>query len=167
MTATEPTTRLHYRPATEGDQLLVTAYFSRMLRELEPLGHDILPTEDNVAYFWGEVFEPALKSGEHGIYIAFAQDDPIGCTFFLPEQTVLDTPRKRAIAYGIWVEPDWRRLGVALRLQMHAHGRLCELGYEELVSNVVANNAAGLGSAQAAGAQVVGFMTSVRLKGAE
>jgi RimJ/RimL family protein N-acetyltransferase len=152
--------------ATEADLAEVVGAFLEMLRELAPLGHDVLPTRHNAAWFGAHVFEPALSDGDHGIVIARDNDGQlIGCTFFTPERTDLQVTPGRVIAHGIWVSPEWRGQGIALLLQDIAHASLRTLGYTQLISNVVAGNEAGLKSAQKAGAQVSGYMTTVYLGG--
>ena len=163
---TDTTTSFTHAFATEADLTDVCVAFYAMLAELAPLGHDVLPTKRNAAWFGTNVFGPALDDGDHGIVLARDDDGAcIGCTFFTPERSELELTPGRAIAHGIWVAPEWRREGLALLLQDVAHQRLRELGYTQLISNVVAGNVAGLKSAQKAGAQITGYMTTVYLGG--
>lgn len=166
MTLTSPTPTFTTALATTDDLTDVCTAFHSMLHDLAPLGHDVLPTRHNVAWFAANIFEPALQGEDHGIYLARSDaGECIGCTFFTPDPTPLDTPVGRVTAHGIWIHPDHRRQGLALLLQDEAHQHLRQLGYTSLVSNVVAGNIPGLASAKAAGARVTGFMTTVELGG--
>ena len=160
----EETPPVHYRLATTSDELHIITMFSAMLRELEPLGHDVLPTDRNIDIFWNHIFQKAILEKRHGIVLAIAGDQPVACSFFTPDYNDIDTPPGRAVAHGIWVYPEYRRQNIAYHLQAIAHGRLKELGFNKLVSVVVKRNEAGLGSALAGGAQVIGYMTSVNLE---
>lgn len=155
---------VRYRLATPADELHIITTFSKMLRELEPLGHNILPTDRNIDLFWQHIFAPALERDEHGIVVAFTEGECIGATFFTTESTKLDVTHRLATAHGAWVAPEHRQQGIAKRMQDIAHRRLADLGYERLISTVVNANKAGLRSAQAAGAEVIGYFTSVNLE---
>lgn len=155
--------RVTYRVATPADELHVVTLFSRMLTELEPLGHDVLPTEANIDYFWEFVFLPALDKGTHGIILAFVDGDCVGATFFTPEFQELDVRGKRAIAHGQYVLPEHRRNGISWSMQQMAHSRLSKLGYTSLISCVMHDNVAGQRAAQEAGAVITGYLTTVNL----
>lgn len=159
------TTDVTYRLATPYDLPDIMHLFTQMLLELAKVSHDVLPTERNLVVFSDQVFAPALERDEHGIVLAESGLDAIGATFFTPEFVVLESKGKRAVAHGIYVEPHTRNQGIARHLQAIAHARLQDLGYTSLVSVVMEHNKAGLASAQAAGARVVGYYTSVDLKG--
>src|ERR1043165_217657 len=113
-------TSTYNRPATLEDELHLLTCFSKMLRELEPLGHDILPTDHNLDFFWDQIFAPALDTGEHGIMLALADTEVVGASFFAPARSQVDVPPGRAIAYGLWVDPEWRRQGIAKGLHAAA-----------------------------------------------
>lgn len=152
----------HYRLATLQDELHLLTLFSRMLRELAQVGHNILPTEHNIDTFT-QLFMDAILVDEHGIVLAFAGNECIGATFFTPDVSGVDTPGRVAVAHGTYVSPDWRKQGVAQAMQRMAHSHLSQLGYTKLVSVVMKDNEAGLKSALAVGAHVVGHFTSVNL----
>lgn len=162
---TELVTKLTYRLAQPIDLAAVISLFGEMLVELEPLGHDILPTPRNIVTFADYVFAPALESDQHGVVLAVVGHDVIGASFFTPEPLHLDTPGKRAMAHGIYVHPTYRGQSIARKLQAIAHARLQDLGFTDLISMVVVANQAGLASAKAGGATITGYMTSVSLKG--
>jgi hypothetical protein len=161
VTATEQD--ITYKFAGEGDDLRVIRSFSAMLKELAELGHDVLPTEANLDFFWEFVFEPAIRSGKHGIVLAIDDHDCVGALFIVPERSRIQTPENRAIAHGAWVDPTHRKLGIALKMQEMSHARMKELGYTQVISAVVSENAAGLASCRRAGAKITGFVTTVYL----
>lgn len=152
-----------YRLATPDDELHVITAFSAMLRELEPLGHDVLPTEGNVTLYWHRVFEPALHRNQHGIVLAFSGETCVGAILITPYTGVAETLPHTAIAYGEYVHPGYRRQGIGLHLQELSFERLRELGYVRVTSTIVADNVAGLHSHKKAGARVTGVVTTVDL----
>lgn len=156
-------TTIIYRLARAEDELHLTTLFSRMLRELEEVGHNIPPTEHNILLFT-TLFMGAIERGEHGIALAFTSGECIGATFFLPDTSGLEMVGKLAVAHGAYVTPEWRGRGVAKRLQSLAHTHLANFGYTSLVSVVMKGNTAGLASATAAGAEVTGHYTNVNLQ---
>lgn len=149
--------------AGDGDDLRVTRSFLAMLRELELLGHDVLATDKNVDLFWEHIFEPSIRKQDHGIVLAVHDHECIGALFIVPELTRVQTPGRRAIAHGAWVDPSFRRRGIALQMQEMSHARMKELGYRSVLSTVLSENTAGLASCRKAGAIITGFSTVVYL----
>lgn len=156
-----------YRLATPADELHILTAFSKMLRELEQYGHDILPTDENVDFFTARIFLPALSDNKHGIVLAFNGDECIGAILSTPEKTPVHTTPNRCVCYGEWVHPDWRRNGIGVKLQQVSYARLKELGFTSLVSNVLKMNVSGLRSHLKAGAEIIGYVTQVDLKAFE
>lgn len=161
MTSTETT--ISYRAAGLDDLAEIVSLFGRMLQDLQPLGHDILPTERNIVLCADHIFAPALLSDNHGIVLAMDGSEIVGASFFVPDQTPFQVKGKRSVAYGIWVDPGYRKRGIALALQEIAHNRLKERGFDSLISVVVYNNKAGLASCRKAGAKITGYFTTVYL----
>lgn len=155
-----------YRPATLEDELHLTTVFSRMLRELEPMGHSILPTEHNLDVF-DELFLRAIVLDKHGIVLAFTGGQCIGGVFSVSDPSGLDTAGKLAVNCGVWVDPAWRRQGVATRLQALSHTRLRRSGFKQVVSTVLKTNEAGFRAAIVAGAEVTSYYTTTNLQEAE
>jgi GNAT superfamily N-acetyltransferase len=116
-----------------------------MLRELEPLGHDILPTCHNVDLLYDNYFLPALTAGEHGLVLATIEGGCIGAVFMVPERGVLEVPKDRAIDWGCYVVPAYRRQGVATELRQMAMRQLRRAGIKQVVTNILTRNKAGLG----------------------
>lgn len=152
-----------FKLAGEGDDLRVINSFKAMLIELEELGHDVLPTDYNVSFFWEHVFEPEIRSGKHGIVLAIDDHECIGALFIVPERTRINTPKGRTIEYGIWIRPDHRRNGLSIELQQFGQQRLREFGFNQILSNVISNNVAGLASCRKAGAKIIGVVTAVSI----
>lgn len=150
-----------FKLAGEGDDLRVINSFKAMLIELEELGHDVLPTDYNVAFFWEHVFEPEIRASKHGIVLAIDDHECVGALFIVPERTRIQVAPGRAIAHGAWVRPDHRRNGLALEMQRQSHERMRQLGYNEVISSVVSENSAGLASCRKAGAKITGVLTTV------
>lgn len=158
-----PRVEISYRLANGCDDLTLMGIFRLMLAELHELGNDIVPSERNIDFFWEHVFSPALESGAHGITMAFDEYKPVGVFFNAPSTSRIETRNKQAIAYGIWVDPAYRKQGVALKLQEMSHDKLKKMGIDEVISTVVADNHAGLASCKKAGATITGFLTTVFL----
>ena len=149
-----------YRLATPADELHIITAFSRMLRELEPMGY-MQPTEANIDGTFELIFRPALASNRHGISLAFDENHAcIGAVLAVP------TTDKRAVNHGMWVEPRQRRAGIAKRLQTLAYERLHDLGFKNVLSTVIKDNVAGLRACMSADARIIGYITSTNLEGA-
>ncbi len=155
--------QLHYRLATLEDELHITTAFSRMLRELEPLGHDVLPTNDNVSAYWEKVFKPALEAELHGVVLAFSGGECIGATLYTPEVIDLDVPPLRVTAHGLYVVPGWRAKGVAGALQKMAHQHLACLDFKCIVTHILLANGNGLANAVREGYKHAGYVVRLNL----
>ena len=162
----ETATAVSYRLATPTDELHIITAFSRMLQELEPLGHDVLPTEANVDLFWERVFLPALASGRHGVALAFAEGECVGALIATGEKTPVQVPAGRATLHALWVHPTHRQQGVATALHERAAEALLTAGYTQLLSHVLMRNGAGLQTQFRAGARPLAYLTCIELKGA-
>ncbi len=154
-----------YHPATPADELHILAAFSAMLRELEPCGHDVLPTDNNVDRVYEGLLLPAMVANRHAIYLAFDGPRCVGATFCVPEPAGFDGPLGVVTSYGLWVHPDYRRQGIAGELQDHAHRKLRLLGFTALRSTVLVSNANGLANCQRQGYRHVGYLVELDLKG--
>lgn len=152
-----------FKLASEGDDLRVMNAFKSMLIESHELGHDILPSDYNVSFFWEHIFEPEIHNGTHGIVLAIEGHECVGALFITPERSRIQTDKVRAIAHGVWVNPSHRRMGIAYDMQLEGHRRMRELGYAQVISSVVSQNSAGLASCRKAGAKVTGVLTTVYL----
>lgn len=148
MTATLTTPMFHVehdqpycRLATQDDLPALQSLYARMLRELAPMGHDVLPTPHNLVIYTDYIFAPALATGQHGIFLALAGDTHIGAVWATPEQTMFEMCHpKRVITHGLYVEPEWRGSTIALRLLSQMRRRLKGLGYKTLVHYILTLN---------------------------
>jgi hypothetical protein len=126
----------------------IMSLFARMLQELEPLGHSILPTERNLVLYMDHVFGPALDRDKHGIAVATIGTDLVAATFFTPVQTAFDMPPGRVTTHGIYVSPEQRHSRLVIQLLKLAKDRLRALGYTTLINFVLHTNAGGMALAR-------------------
>lgn len=152
------------RPAKPRDEISVKTLFFDMLRELEPFGHDILPTQKNVNTFWTRVFLPSIRSRNHGIGIASIDGD-VGVILMVPEfvGSEFDYVKQRGIDWGCFVRRDCRRRGIATDLRTWAIERMRESGASKIITHIRTRNIAGVESYRAIGAEFTGYEMEINL----
>lgn len=129
------------RLAAETDKEAVLALLGRYLEEMR--GYPLTPqagSEQQLA------IETAIKRGlfrGDPIVLAFAQERPVGCSWWawLP-----GTPKNDLAALGTYVEPSFRKRGVAKAMRALAEGEAKAQGFKRIVGSVHPGNVAGTGS---------------------
>jgi RimJ/RimL family protein N-acetyltransferase len=143
---------IEYRDATLDDLPAVGHVFSATLLDLQQFG-GIWPTAQNLQKF-SVLFKQALESGQHGIALAFDAGKCIGGVISISERVPLDGPENRAVCWGAWLDPDFRRKGIAAHLLEMSFARLKALGFSEVISDVSVNNLASLALCRKRRAQI-------------
>ena len=160
---TTDTSQLVFDLATLEDELAIKEMMLSMLLDLEEFRHDVKPTDRNVDVYWDVVFKTAILNEKHAIILVRDEGRPIAGIIVIPERSVIEMRETRAVNYGIWVDPHYRRKGVATALQEMAHRLMKNAGITCVVSTVMYTNTGGIQACRAVGGNPIAYMTEVRI----
>lgn len=125
------------RPATLADDSLIASHFLRMWADSPITAVAVVPDgHERVLAFVAE----ARKDLEFAAFIAEMDGAPVGsasCQLHLtPYPNVLEPSfRRYGYIWGVYVEPDWRRRGLARRLTEATLSHLCGLACTRVILN--------------------------------
>ena len=133
------------------DRNLLIKMVLKLLKHLDQFEHDMLPTVENAEWMVETLLMPSAARGEP-ILIAWKDDSALGMTAW-PIQVLPYASRfTLAYGYGTYVEPGYRREGVATRLRQVAMRLLKDKGIERVMIAVALRNTPSLASCEALGA---------------
>lgn len=153
---------IEVRHARLSDEEQVVDLFLAMVAELAEHGHDLLPTRQNAAWFWDEIFFEAITRGDP-VLLAFAGDQPVGALFWVVNYPPYEVRYRTATGWGTYVIPDLRRHGVATALRVEGTRILRDMGIEKLVGTVLVGNEASVAASRRHGLVDVAIVQSLSI----